>query len=67
MVPFLLVVIAAILLGIIGVTVHGLFYLLVIGTVIQIADLVFAGMRLVAQGRPTLTACGLASPAPDGS
>ncbi|GAA1226861.1 hypothetical protein GCM10009665_16760 [Kitasatospora nipponensis] len=42
---FLLVVILAILLGIIGVAVHGLFYLLVIGIVLLIADLVFVGVR----------------------
>ncbi|MCX4750535.1 hypothetical protein OG455_34345 [Kitasatospora sp. NBC_01287] len=42
---FLLVVIVAILLGLIGVVVHGLLYLLVIGIVLLIADLVFVGVR----------------------
>ncbi|MFB7664803.1 hypothetical protein ACFC1R_12760 [Kitasatospora sp. NPDC056138] len=47
---FLFVVIVAIALGIIGVAVKGLFYLLVIGVVLLLADLVYAGARL-ARGR----------------
>jgi hypothetical protein len=42
---FLFIVILAIALGIIGVVVKGLFFLLIIGVVIFLANLVFAGMR----------------------
>ncbi|MFE4251545.1 hypothetical protein ACFRU3_18980 [Streptomyces sp. NPDC056910] len=42
---FLLLVIVAIVLGIIGVVVKGLFYLLVIGVVVLVADLVMFGLR----------------------
>ncbi|WP_197085128.1 hypothetical protein [Saccharothrix sp. ST-888] len=43
---FLFVVIVAIVLGIVGVAVKGLFYLLIIGVVVLLADLVYAGSRL---------------------
>ena len=43
---FLLLIIAAIALGIVGVVVKGLFYLLIIGVVVVIADLVVLGARL---------------------
>jgi hypothetical protein len=46
MVLFLLLVIAAIVLGILGVTLKGLFYLLIIGVIVLLADLVFLGARL---------------------
>ncbi|MEV0974510.1 hypothetical protein [Microtetraspora glauca] len=42
---FLLLLIVAIALGIIGVVVKGLFYLLTIGVVILVADLIFALVR----------------------
>ena len=48
---FLLLVIVAIALGIFGVVVKGLFYLLIIGVVILIADIVLAGVRLRRSGR----------------
>jgi hypothetical protein len=46
MVLFLLLVIAAIALGIVGVVVKGLFYLLIIGIVVILVDLVVVGVRL---------------------
>lgn len=45
MVLFLLVVIVAIVLGLIGAVVHGLLYLLVIGIVLLVADVAFVGVR----------------------
>jgi hypothetical protein len=45
MVLFLLVVIVAVVLGIIGAVATGLLYLLVIGAVLLVADLVYGGMR----------------------
>ena len=45
MAVFLLVIIIAIVLGIIGFVVHGLLYLLVIGCVLLVADLVWMGAR----------------------
>ena len=44
MVLFLLIVIAAIALGIVGVVVQGLFYLLIIGVVLFLANLVLGGL-----------------------
>lgn len=49
---FLLLVIAAIVLGIIGVAVKGLFYLLIIGIVVFLGSLLFLGMRLGRHRRP---------------
>jgi hypothetical protein len=46
MVIFLLLVIAAIALGIVGVVVKGLFYLLIIGIVVFLAGLLLLGVRL---------------------
>ena len=46
MVLFLLLVIAAIALGIVGVVVKGLFYLLIIGIVVILVDLVLLGARM---------------------
>ncbi|MFE1117750.1 hypothetical protein [Streptomyces rochei] len=43
---FLLLVIAAIVLGIIGVAAEGLFYLLVIGIVVLVTALVYLGMHM---------------------
>ncbi len=48
---FLLLIIAAIALGILGAVVKGLFYLLIIGVVVLIADLALAGLRLRRSGR----------------
>jgi energy-coupling factor transporter transmembrane protein EcfT len=48
---FLLLIIVAIALGIFGVVAKGLFYLLIIGVVVLIADLIFAGVRLRRSGR----------------
>lgn len=46
MVLFFLLIIAAIILGAVGFTVTGLFYLLIIGIVLFLADLVYLGTRL---------------------
>lgn len=46
MILFLLLIIAAIVLGIVGVVVKGLFYLLIIGAVVLVADLVLVGLRV---------------------
>lgn len=46
MVVFLLLIIAAIILGIIGAVAKGLLYLLIIGIIVFMADLVFVGTRL---------------------
>jgi hypothetical protein len=43
---FLFLVIVAIALGIVGVTVNGLFYLLIIGILLFLADLVLGGIRM---------------------
>ncbi|MFD7781266.1 hypothetical protein [Streptomyces sp. NPDC059753] len=48
---FLFLVIAAIVLGIIGVVANGLFYLLVIGIVVFVAALVYLGLHLRRSGR----------------
>jgi len=42
---FLFLILVAIILGLIGVAAHGLFYLLVIGVVVLVADLVLFGVR----------------------
>jgi hypothetical protein len=46
MVLFLLLVIAAIALGIVGVVVKGLFWLLIIGIVVILVDIIVVGVRL---------------------
>jgi hypothetical protein len=46
MVLFLLIVIVAIVLGAIGLILKGLLYLLIIGAILFLADLVFLGSRL---------------------
>jgi hypothetical protein len=43
---FLLVIIIAIALGIVGVVVKGLFYLLIIGIVLFLAGLILSGVRM---------------------
>ncbi|ATW49611.1 hypothetical protein CGZ69_18675 [Streptomyces peucetius subsp. caesius ATCC 27952] len=43
---FLLLIIMAIVLGIIGAVAEGLFYLLIIGVMVLVADLVFLRIRL---------------------
>jgi hypothetical protein len=48
---FLLLVLVAVVLGIIGVAAHGLGYLLAIGIVIFAADLIFFGARLTRRVR----------------
>jgi hypothetical protein len=48
---FLLLIIVAIALGIVGAVAHGLLYLLVIGVVVLIADLIFGGLRFRRSGR----------------
>lgn len=49
---FLLLLLAAIVLGIVGAVVKGLFYLLVIGIAVFLVALVYLGMRLGRQRRP---------------
>jgi len=51
MVLFLLLIIAAIVLGIVGVVVKGLLFLLFIGAIVLIVDLVLLGMRIRRSGR----------------
>jgi hypothetical protein len=46
MVLFLLLILAAIVLGIFGAVVKGLLYLLIIGIVVFLADFIFLGARL---------------------
>lgn len=46
MVVFLLVILAAVVLGIIGAVAHGLLYLLLIGCVLLVADLVYGVVRM---------------------
>ncbi|MET7981903.1 hypothetical protein [Streptomyces sp. NPDC005281] len=48
---FLFLILVAVVLGIVGFAAHGLFYLLVIGVVVLLADLVYAGVRLRRGGR----------------
>jgi energy-coupling factor transporter transmembrane protein EcfT len=50
MILFLLLIIAAIALGIIGVVARGLLYLLIIGIVVFLVDLIFFGARLRGRG-----------------
>ncbi|GAA3097413.1 hypothetical protein [Streptomyces echinatus] len=48
---FLLLILVALVLGIIGFAVHGLFYLLVIGAVVLVVDLVYGAMRFRRGGK----------------
>ncbi len=47
----LLILIVAIALGIVGVVAKGLFFLLIIGIILFIADLLFAALRLRRSGK----------------
>lgn len=47
---FLLVIIAAVALGVIGMVINGLFYLLIIGIVIFLIDFLFLGFSLRRRG-----------------
>ena len=48
---FLLLIIVAIILGIIGAVAEGLLYLLIIGVVVLVADLVYGAVRFRRGGR----------------
>ncbi|MFE7855488.1 hypothetical protein ACIRP3_20150 [Streptomyces sp. NPDC101209] len=48
---FLFLVLVALVLGIIGFAAHGLFYLLIIGAVVLLADLVYVAVRFRRGGR----------------
>ncbi|MEU2055928.1 hypothetical protein [Streptomyces bungoensis] len=48
---FLLLILVAMALGIVGFAVHSLFYLLIIGVVVLVADLVYAALRFRRGGR----------------
>jgi hypothetical protein len=48
---FLFLVLVAVILGIIGVAAHGLFYLLIIGAVVLLIDLAYVAMRFRRGGR----------------
>jgi len=47
---FLLLILVALVLGIVGFAVDGLFYLLIIGAVVLLADLVLGAIRLRHEG-----------------
>ncbi|PKW12071.1 hypothetical protein SAMN05428944_0689 [Streptomyces sp. 1222.5] len=51
MVLFLLLILVALVLGIVGFAVHGLFFLLIIGAVVLVLDLVYAATRFRRGGR----------------
>ncbi|MEU0053447.1 hypothetical protein ABZ299_19350 [Streptomyces sp. NPDC006184] len=51
MTVFLFLILVAVVLGIIGVAAHGLFYLLIIGAVVLVVDLVYAAIRFRRGGR----------------
>jgi ABC-type iron transport system FetAB permease component len=51
MVVFLLLIILAMVLGLIGAVAHGLFFLLVIGIVLFVADIAYLGRLLRRSGR----------------
>jgi len=48
---FLFLILVALVLGIIGFAAHGLFYLLIIGAVVLLADLTYGAVRLRRGGR----------------
>ncbi|MFF1445572.1 hypothetical protein [Streptomyces sp. NPDC058295] len=48
---FLFLILVALVLGIIGFAVHGLFYLLIIGALVLLADLFYAAVRFRRGGR----------------
>jgi len=49
---FLLLLLVALVLGVIGLAAEGLFYLFVIGAVVLVADLILAGVLIGRRGRP---------------
>lgn len=49
---FLLLLLVAFVLGVIGLATEGLFYLLVVGIVVLIVDLILAGVLIGRRGRP---------------
>ena len=49
---FLLLIIAAVVLGFLGILLKGLFWLLIIGIVVFVVDLVFLGARLGRNRKP---------------
>ncbi|WP_329173555.1 hypothetical protein [Streptomyces sp. NBC_01477] len=51
MVLFLLLIIVAMVLGLIGAVVHGLLFLLILGIVLFVADLAYLGRRWRRSGR----------------
>ncbi|MEU3861476.1 hypothetical protein AB0F03_29600 [Streptomyces sp. NPDC028722] len=51
MTVFLFLILVAVVLGLIGVAAHGLFYLLIIGVVVLVVDLVYAAIRFRRGGR----------------
>ncbi|SEE29729.1 hypothetical protein SAMN05216532_7657 [Streptomyces sp. 2231.1] len=51
MVLFLLLILVALVLGIVGFAVHGLLFLLIIGAVVLVLDLVYAATRFRRGGR----------------
>jgi hypothetical protein len=48
---FLFLILVALVLGIIGFAAHGMFYLLIIGALVLLADLIYAAMRFRRGGR----------------
>ncbi|MEW2048718.1 hypothetical protein [Streptomyces sp. NPDC005476] len=48
---FLFLILVALVLGIIGFAAHGLFYLLIIGVAVLVADLCYAAVRFRRGGR----------------
>ncbi|MBV6696643.1 hypothetical protein [Kitasatospora aureofaciens] len=51
MVLFLVVVIVAIVLGVVGILVHGLFYLIAVAVLLLVADVVFLAVRSIRNRR----------------
>ncbi|MFJ8146428.1 hypothetical protein ACIQ6R_15360 [Streptomyces sp. NPDC096048] len=49
---FLLLLLVALVLGVVGLAAEGLFYLFVIGALVLVADLVLAGVLIGRRGRP---------------
>ncbi|WP_165969409.1 hypothetical protein [Actinomadura sp. KC06] len=52
MLLFLLVVIAALVLAILGILIEGMFYLLIIGAIVLIADVALLALRSTRRRRP---------------
>ncbi len=49
---FLLLLLVALVLGVIGLAAEGLFYLFVIGVAVLVADLILVGVLIGRRGRP---------------